>query len=714
MSLSFARKWGILIVLSLALAIIILDTTILNVALSSIIRDLDTNIQSVQWVITAYSLTLAALTITGGRMGDIFGRKRMFVLGAFLFAVGSFIASISSTVPMLIAGESIIEGIGAALMMPATASLLVSNFRGRERAIAFAIWGAIAGASVALGPVLGGYLATNYSWRWGFRVNLIVVGLLILGSFLIPSGRGERRKLGLDVGGVVLSAVGMLSLVFGIIESSKYGWFKALKTFELFGYELAFPFDMSVVPLFMLTGIGILSVFLFWEHRRERLGKTPLVSTKLFQNRMFTSGVFTTAIMSLGQTGLVFSLPVFLQSVRGLDAYHTGLALLPMSLGLLVMSPLSAVLGRKIAPKYLITFGLLLNTIAYVVLWFTLAVDTTAADLIPGLVIYGVGMGFVMSQINNVTLSAVEIHEAGEASGVNNTLRQVGSTLGSAIMGAILVGVLGTQLVQGVEASQVIPNDLKPQLAKVVETQTSNIEFGGGARLDGGLSAELKAEIVVIGHAATVSAAKRTLVYGALFALLGFITALVFLPATKNPTHPKETSSDRETLVRRLWDKGFGVELDYENFEEYLEDIPPVPEQLLAHDEKFPELVLVDARVSAETAAQLLGVSIKAGADRTTLPSLQILSDTAYWMRCRISRSNDPSEASLSVLEGLMLYALHPETLDNYFLDLVSSPHEDRPGSIAVLGKWPTQAEIRWRYAVNLEPSCVVPTKKLA
>ncbi|HRH32344.1 MAG TPA: MFS transporter, partial [bacterium] len=503
-TLPFVRKWGILVVLSLALAIIILDTTILNVALSSIIQDLDTDIQSLQWVITAYSLTLAALTITGGRMGDIFGRKRMFVFGAFLFAVGSFLASISTTVPMLILGESIIEGVGAALMMPATASLLVSNFKGQERAIAFGIWGGIAGASVALGPVLGGFLATNYSWRWGFRVNLIVVGLLMIGSLLIPRGKEEKQKLSLDLLGVLLSATGMLSLVFGIIESSKYGWFKAVEVFSLFGREIVLPANMSIVPVFMLAGTVILGLFMAWERYRETSGKTPLVSMEIFKNRMFTSGIFTSATMALGQTGLIFALPVFLQSVRGLDAYHTGLALLPMSLGLLVISPLSAVLGRKIPSKYLINFGLFLNAVAYLILWYTLTVDTTASDLILGLTVYGIGMGFVMSQINNITLSAVPVEQAGEASGVNNTLRQVGSTLGSAIMGAVLVGALGTQLVQGVEKSEVIPEAMKPELAQIVETQSSNVEFGGGAQLDGSLPAALKAEIVEIGHEATV------------------------------------------------------------------------------------------------------------------------------------------------------------------------------------------------------------------
>ncbi len=176
---SFLRKWGPVFVLSLGLAIIIIDTTLLNVSLGNIIRDLKTDIQSLQWVITAYSLTLAALTITGGRLGDLFGRKKMFVLGAIIFAIGSFIASISTSVGMMIAGESIIEGIGAALMMPATASLLVSTYKGRDRAIAMGMWGGVAGAASAVGPILGGFLTSNYNWRWGFRINIFVAIVLV-------------------------------------------------------------------------------------------------------------------------------------------------------------------------------------------------------------------------------------------------------------------------------------------------------------------------------------------------------------------------------------------------------------------------------------------------------------------------------------------------------------------------------------------------------
>ena len=224
------RKWGALGVLSLALAIIIIDSTLLNVSLSTLIRELHTNLQKLQWVISAYSLMLAALTVTGGRMGDLFGRKRMFMGGAVVSVVGAFVASISHSFPVLLLGESIIEGIGAALMMPATASLLVQKYRGHDRAIAFGIWGGVAAAASAIGPILGGFFTTHYSWRWGFRINIFVCAVLLAGSFLVEDTERPREK-SIDWIGVLLSSAGLFCVVFGIIESESYGWIRARKPF---------------------------------------------------------------------------------------------------------------------------------------------------------------------------------------------------------------------------------------------------------------------------------------------------------------------------------------------------------------------------------------------------------------------------------------------------------------------------------------------------
>jgi len=528
----YLLKWAPVLVLALALAIIIIDGTLLNVSFAYLIRDLNTDIQSLQWVITAYSLTLAALMITGGRLGDLFGRKRMFMLGAIIFAIGSFLASISRNVGMMIAGESIIEGVGAALMMPATASLLVSTYRGRDRAIAMGIWGGIAAAASAIGPILGGYLTSNFSWRWGFRINIFVAVLLLLGSVIIKECRDQEEKTDLDVAGVILSSTGLFAIVFGIIESSTYGWWKAKEIFSFFGHSLSFG-DYSIVPVSLAIGIIILSVFVLWENHVCNRGKTPLVSFKIFQNSQFTAGALTTAIMALGQAGLVFSIPVFFQAVRGLDAYHTGLALLPTSLTALVVAPLSAIVSKKVAPKYLIQFGLLSATVAMFWVRATININTSAHDIIFPLILYGIGIGLTMAQLSNMTLSAVSVQEAGEASGLSNTLRQLGASLGAAVIGAALLTALAANLSKGIENSSIIPNQIKGQIASQVSAQTSNVEFGGGAKIAKNIPPAISAEIEKISKEATTDSNKLSLLYTALFNALGLFVAF-WLPKTKN------------------------------------------------------------------------------------------------------------------------------------------------------------------------------------
>ena len=276
------RKWGSLVVMSLALAIIVIDTTLLNVSLKNIILDLHTDIQHLQWVITAYALMLSAFTITGGRMGDIFGRKKMFMLGAIIFAIGSMLASVSTSVGMLIWGEAIIEGVGAALMMPATAALLVSTFKGHERAIAFGVWGGIAAASAAIGPVLGGWMTSHWSWRWGFRINVAVTALLLLGSVLVKEARDHEERPQIDYVGVVLSSIGLFLISFGIIEASSYGWWLAKAEFVIGWLTVPNLLGLSIMVPSVLLGLFFIVLFFFWIKDRERRHKTPLVSTKLF------------------------------------------------------------------------------------------------------------------------------------------------------------------------------------------------------------------------------------------------------------------------------------------------------------------------------------------------------------------------------------------------------------------------------------------------
>ncbi len=537
------KKWLPLIVMSLAIMIIIIDTTVLNVSLRTIVNDLHTNLQGMQWVISAYSLTLAALTVTGGRLGDLFGRKKLFMLGAVIFAIGSFITSISHSVGTMLIGESVIEGIGAALMMPATASLLVSNYRGRDRALAFGVWGGIAAASSAIGPIFGGFITSHYTWRWAFRINVVVALVLLLGSIVIAEVRDKVEKAELDFLGVFLSATGLLAFVYGTIESSTYGWWKALQPFELFGHAL--PGGLSPTPFGLILGSLLLALFAWWQNNAENHGHTPLVSVHLFQNKQFTAATAVVAFLSFGMVGLIFAIPVFLQSVRNLDAFHTGIALLPMSLTMLFIAPASAALAKHIVPKRLIQFGLFIAALASVVLYYSIKASSGPADFVPGLILFGFGLGLVMAQSSNMALSAVSVEQAGEASGVNNTIRQVGSSFGSAIIGAVLLTTVSGSLAKGVIASNVIPPSAKPAMAAKVAAQASSVELSGvNSRETGQITPQLRSELSRIAAQASADGARKAVLYTGAFVFVGFLMAFG-LPHT----YDLEASANRSPIA---------------------------------------------------------------------------------------------------------------------------------------------------------------------
>ncbi len=519
------RKWLPLITMGLAVVIIVLDTTLLNVSLGTIVRELHTSITSLQWVITAYSLTLAALTIAGGRLGDLFGRKRMFVAGAVIFAAGSMLASLAASVPMLIVGESIIEGIGAALMLPATASLLVASYRGRDRALALGIWGGMAAAGAAIGPVLGGYLTTHYSWRWGFRINVFVAALLVCGSLFIRDSRDREEKASIDFAGIALSSLGLLAGVFAIIEGSAYGWWRAHGNLHVLGHSVA-PGGLSVVPVLIAVSLVLLGMFVAWEQRLTSRGGTPLVSMKLFANGQFTAGASLTAAMSLGQ----------------MDALHTGYALLPLSSALLVTAPLGGYLAAHVNPKRLVQAGLFISVVGLIFLRHVLNASTTSVDLIAPLAIYAAGLGLGMSQLGNITMSAVSVNQAGEASGVNNTLRQIGSSLGTAVIGSVLIASIAGGLSGGVKSSATINPVYRAAVSREVKAQASAVEFGGRLTSSQPLTPAERLEIKQISNQATVRADRTALIFTIVFTAIGFLLAMR-LPNTRNVERSQSLAS---------------------------------------------------------------------------------------------------------------------------------------------------------------------------
>jgi len=434
------RRWITLGIVISAVLIVALDTTVLNVAIPTMLRELDTTLPSLQWVITGYSLTFASLLVIGGRLGDLFGARRMFITGAAVFGAGSLLASVAGSVPVLVLGEAVIEGIGAALMMPATLGILSSTFQGRERAQAFGLWGATAGAAVAFGPLIGGYLTTNASWRWSFRINVIVAPLAILGAllFMRESARPERRER-LDVPGALLISSGMFLLVFALSEGAVYGWWTARKAFTVGGTTI-WPADAPVsvvVPAFLLSCTALIG-FVVLERWKERHRRDPLFEFGLMQHRSFRWGLLTTLVLAMGQLGILFVLPVFLQDGKHLSAAENGLWLLPSGLAIIVGTQLAARATHRIGTTAVVRIGLVLEAIGLVLVATRLSGSVTFPDLLPGLVLFGLGIGFASAQLVNVVLSDIPDARVGSGSGANSTVRQLGAALGIAVMGAVL------------------------------------------------------------------------------------------------------------------------------------------------------------------------------------------------------------------------------------------------------------------------------------
>jgi EmrB/QacA subfamily drug resistance transporter len=529
--ISNVRKWGSLAVLTLALAIIIIDTTLINVSLRTIVVDLHTTVHSLQWVITGYALTLSAFTIAGGRLGDLFGRKRMFMLGAVTFACGSLTAATAHSVLQLMIGASFIEGLGAAMMLPATASLLLATFQGRERAIAFGVWGGVAGAAASIGPLLGGYLTTYYSWHYGYGINIAIVTVLLLFSWLVVDSRENLRRPSIDFIGIFLSSLGLASLVYGIVQSSTDGLLKAKDQANIFGHALNLG-AYSFVPVALAFGVALLIMFGLWEAIVELRGKTPLVSLKLLSTGPFVAGIVTLAIVAMGQFGILFTLPVFLQGVRGLDAFHTGLAFLPFSLTTLLIAPLSGVVVSKlrVPPKYVIMTGLVVDAIGLYLLHNAITPSATVGDLRVPFIVFGAGFGMAFANLQNVTLSAVSVRVAGEAAGVNNTARQLGATMGNAIIGSVLIAALTSNVTAGVQGSGVIPNFLKPKIEAGISTQVQSLGQGSPTESNGHpLPPAITAELTRISSESTARAVRHAVSYAVV--ILGFgVLASLWLP----------------------------------------------------------------------------------------------------------------------------------------------------------------------------------------
>jgi EmrB/QacA subfamily drug resistance transporter len=451
----YQRRWLGLLILSLSLTLVIMDATIVNVTIPSIVKDFDATFREVEWVNTIYSLVYASTLILWGKIGDQYGRRLLFVLGVILFGLGSALVGASSSVGMMVAMRAL-QGIGAAMLSPSTLSIVTTTFKGKERGIAFGIWGATAGVAAALGPLVGGYLTDHTSWRWAFYINIPIAIAAGIGSFwAIGESRDEHSRRYFDFPGLLLGGFGLAALVFGIIEGQDYGWWKPDAQFSLFGWDWPSK-DLSFVPVSILLGLMLLVVFTIYERRLERRGLEPLFEFGLIRFTSYRYGMLTGLIVNLGEIGVLFAASLYLQGTKGLSAFDTGVALLPLAVMAFFGAPAAGAFSNKIGPKWIVTAGMVIEVIALGILSAVITPDVSVTTVALLLGVYGLGLGLAIAQLTSLVLFDIPGPKAGIASGGNSTIRQVGAALGIAIIGTVLTSVIKTEMQDRIDTNSVL------------------------------------------------------------------------------------------------------------------------------------------------------------------------------------------------------------------------------------------------------------------
>lgn len=533
MAANNARRWYGLAMLSLGVAMIVVDLSIISVSIPTIIKDLGIDYTTVEWINSIYALVFAALLVTFGRLGDLIGRRRVYVGGLIVFAGASILAGLAPTGGALITAR-IIQGLGGAAISPTTLSMVSAEFRGRERGVAFGVYGSVIGGVAALGPAVGGWLTTNASWRWAFLINPFVAAIAIAGTLaFVHESRDDAAIRRFDFLGALLTAVGFGGIVFGLIEGSQYGWVRPAADFS-FG-PLSWPTSqpVSIAAVAFALGIAALLLFTAIELAREAAGdQSGIFRFGLLRHRGYAFGSLTVMVLSLGEYGLLFFLPMFLQGMRGYSAFDTGLIILAVAGGTFIAGPAAGVMAARFGSRQVVAAGMALEAVG--VLWISqlFSPQVTGLAFVPPLIVYGAGTGFAVAQLTSVALSDIPRELSGVASGGTSTMRQIGTALGLAILGTILAVGLGAntqaRLSQDLQSSTAVPVAAQAQLS---ESIAASIKASYGQALpaipaDPNTPAAAKPIIQTAVESGFVDAARTAAYAAALFILMGLALSL--------------------------------------------------------------------------------------------------------------------------------------------------------------------------------------------
>src|SRR5713226_1998634 len=512
------NPWLVLVVLTSGFFMILLDTTIVNVAIPAMSAGLNTTLDQILWVLNAYILTYAVLLITAGRLGDLYGQRNLFAVGLFIFTVASALCGFSQNANELIAAR-ILQGIGGAILTPQTLAIITTLFPPERRGAAFGIWGGVAGLATIAGPTVGGAIVTYISWQWIFFVNVPIGIVALIATFaIIPDLRTGRRH-GWDVVGIVLATAGLFAIVFGLIEGQRYNWG------EIGSYGVT-------IPEVIIGGAALIAVFLVWE----RFHAEPLVPLSLFRDRNFAVANWVAAAISFGMLSLFLPIVIYLQSVRGFTALVAGLTFAPMSLTSMMVAPFAGRFADKVGGKYILLTGITLFTIGFGLVAIVAGPNSTFITFLGPAIIAGAGMGMTFAPMTTIAMRNITPQMSGAASGILKIGRQLGAAIGSAVVGALLQNQLATTLHnQAVSHAGALPAAFRDRfIAAFSSVASKGFEIGtgqNGAKLPSGLPPAIAQQIAALAHdvfvTAYIDAMKTTLVVPIAFLAFTALTTLL-------------------------------------------------------------------------------------------------------------------------------------------------------------------------------------------
>jgi len=536
------NKWTVVAILGAAQFVMVLDSTVMNVSISTVVEDLDTSVNAMQAAITFYTLTMAALMLLGAKLGDVWGRLRAFVIGSVVYAIGSLTTALAPNITVLFLGWSIVEGMGAVLVIPAIAALVADNYEGRARISAYAVIGAVSGAAVAAGPLIGGYLTTYASWRYVFVGEVVIMAVVVLFARKIVDKHGAQR-LRIDLLSVLLSAAGLIGVVFGMLQSKTWGWVIPLQSPEVNGVEIA-PLGVSLTAWFILAGCVLLGLFFRRQRHLMEQGRPPLLDVTLFSITRLRSGLGSLMLQYTITAGIFFMVPVYLQMTLGLDALETGIRIFPLSISLILFSIVGTRLAAIWSPKRIVRVGQLVLVLASFVLLGSVDLELKSFLFAAGMFVAGAALGLLASQLGNVNMSSVGEEKSSEVGGMQGVFQNLGSSLGTALIGSVLITALATSFGAGVASS-----DLPPEVqGLVVEATAGGVEIVPAASVDelateAGLSADDAATLQQVYSQSQVESLRVAFVALTALALL----ALLFsrgIPAEVLGRKPEEETPD--------------------------------------------------------------------------------------------------------------------------------------------------------------------------